>query len=113
MTEQLTRRVGPWIRPAGRVAAVVALVLLAGCANRPTVDDLSTAIVDAANADPTVELTVEQAQCIAQRLLDTDLSDTTLAGMAENFDEPQVLSAEVDRIEPAVADAAAACVGAG
>lgn len=67
--------------------------------------------MEAANNDPTITLTADQARCIADRLLDTNLSDTTLDGLAANFDEPQVLSTEVNRVEPAVADAAASCVG--
>lgn len=92
------------------VGLAVCGVLLIGCANRPTAQQLQESILIAAENDPTVSLSPEQARCIADRLLDTDLSDTTLDGLAANFDEPQVLSAEVNRVEPAVADAAATCV---
>lgn len=84
-----------------------------GCADRPTAQELQDSIVIAAENDPTITLTPDQARCIADRLLDTDLSDTTLDGLASNFDEPEVLSAEVNKVEPAVADAAAACVDPG
>lgn len=97
-----------------RIAALAGgVLLLAGCANRPTSAELTESILSAADADPTVNLTTEQAGCIAQRLLDTSLSDTTMAGLAENFNEPEVLSAEVEKVTPLVAEAAAACVTAG
>ncbi|MEM9565572.1 MAG: hypothetical protein AAGA93_23315 [Actinomycetota bacterium] len=94
------------------VPVLVGLLLLVGCADRPSPDALADAIATAAAADPTVDLTPEQASCIANRLLDSGLSDTTLDGLTENFDNPEVLSAEVDRVEPTVAEAAAACVAA-
>ena len=92
------------------VPALLALLLVAGCADRPPVDDLTAAIVAAAAEDATVEVTEDQARCIAQRLLDSGLSDTTLAGLAENFDSPEVLSEEKDDVEPLVAAAATACI---
>lgn len=95
---------------AGLVLAVACSLGLLGCADRPTAGELQQSILRAAENDPTVALTEEQARCIADRLLDTSLSDTTLEGLTNNFDEPQVLAAERDRVEPAVADAAASCV---
>ena len=95
------------------VLLVGGLVLLAGCADRPTSAELTDSIVRAAQNDPTVSVTNDEAGCIAEQLLDTDLSDTTMAGLAQNFDQPEVLSAEVDEVEPAVAEAAAECLQAG
>lgn len=86
-------------------------LLAAGCADRPSAADLSQSIIDAAEADEAVTLTAEEAQCIANQLLATGLSDTTLSGLADNFDEPEVLSAESERVTPAVTDAARACIG--
>ncbi len=98
-----------------RIASVMVgtVLLVTACANRPTSEELTDSIISAAQNDPTVSLTEEEAGCIAQRLLETGLSDTTMAGLADNFNEPEVLSAEVEKVTPAVADAAAACVGAG
>lgn len=98
-----------------RIAAVLVggVLLLAGCADRPTSAELTESILSAAETDPTVELTTEEAGCIAQRLLDSSLSDTTMAGLAENFNEPEVLTAEVEKVTPLVSEAAAACVTAG
>lgn len=95
------------------IALVVIGTVLIGsaCANRPTAADLTNSILTASERDPTVSLSPDQASCIAQRLLETDLSDTTLSGLADDFDNPEVLSAEVNRVEPAVEAAAAACVG--
>lgn len=94
------------------VAAVVGLLVLAGCAERPSADVLTDAILAAASEDPTVAVTDQEARCIADRLLGSGLSDTTLEGLSENFDSPEVLSAEVDQVEPIVAEAATACIGA-
>ncbi len=93
------------------VMLIGGLAVLAGCADRPTSAELTESIVRAAQNDPSVSVTNEEAGCIAEQLLGTGLSDTTMSGLAENFDEPEVLSAEVDRVEPAVADAAAQCLG--
>ena len=92
--------------------AVVGLLLLVGCADRPASADLADAILAAAEDDPTVVVTADEARCIAERLLDSGLSDTTLEGLAEDFDSPVVLSAEIDRVEPTVAEAATICIGA-
>jgi hypothetical protein len=88
-------------------------LLLIGCASRPSVGELSGSIRVAAAEDPTVDVTADEASCIAKRLLDSGLSDTTLEGLADDFDSPEVLSAEVEQVEPAVAEAAAACIGGG
>lgn len=96
--------------PRRLVPVLLGILLVAGCADRPPIDDLAAAIVSAAAEDPTVELTDDQARCIAQRLLESGLSDTTLEGLAENFDSPEVLSDEVDEVEPLVAAAATACI---
>ncbi len=87
----------------------VTLVLVA-CANRPTTADLSESIVRAAENDAGIDVTPEQASCIADQLLASDLSDTTMSGLASDFDNPEVLAAEVNRVEPAVATAAAECI---
>ncbi len=96
--------------PLRLVPALLGLLLLSACADRPPVDELTSAIVAAAGQDPTVDVTNDQARCIAERLLDSGLSDTTLAGLAENFDSPEVLSDEKDDVEPLVAAAATACI---
>lgn len=92
------------------VPVLLGLLLLAACADRPPVDELTSAIVAAAAEDPTVDLTDDQARCVAEQLLDSGLSDTTLAGLAENFDSPEVLADEKDDVEALVAAAATACI---
>ncbi len=96
--------------PLRLVPGLLGLLLFTACADRPPVDGLTSAIVTAAAEDPTVDITGDQARCIAERLLDSGLSDTTLAGLAENFDSPEVLSDEKDDVEPLVAAAATACI---
>ena len=92
------------------VAALAAGVLLvSSCASRPSSEELTEAILVATEADPNIEITSEQAACIAGLLLESNLSDTTLSGMAENFDNPEVLQTELDQVEPQVTAAALAC----
>ena len=94
-----------------RLALVVGACAIgvAACATTPTQDELTEAILVATNAEPNVELTSEQAACIAAELLNSGLSDTTLSGLAEDFDNPEVLETEVDDVEPLVTAAALAC----
>jgi PBP1b-binding outer membrane lipoprotein LpoB len=95
--------------PSLALIALLALLLTA-CASRPSEEELTEAILAAASADADVELDEEQAACIARQLIDSDLSDTTLAGLAENFDAPQVLQTEVDEVKAMVEEAALTCV---
>ena len=85
--------------------------MLTACAERPTVEQLTESIL-AAEAAEAVSLTDGQARCIAGELLDSDLADETLAGLAENFDTPNVLAADADDAEGVVADAAITCANA-
>jgi predicted small secreted protein len=101
-------------RLVGVVAAVtVGATALTACANRPTTEDLGQAILDASELDASIPLTAGEADCIAQYLIDSDLSDTTLSGLVDNFNAPEVLAAEADDVTPTVAAAAEACVGQG
>lgn len=89
---------------------VAATTLLASaCANRPEEAELTTSIQRAAAAEQTVTLTPEQATCISQWILASDLSDTTVAGLAKDFNNPEVLETEVNKVEPLVAEAASQC----
>ena len=74
---------------------VLALVVSA-CASRPTVDALATSIQSSAGTVAGANITPEIARCIATGLLDTDLSDTTLDGLAEDFNNAEVLSTEIE-----------------
>ncbi len=91
------------------VVLAAAGLLLAGCASRPSADALTESILEAADVDATVSLTESQARCIADELLDSGLSDTTVAGLAENFDQPEVLASDADTVESTVAEAAIVC----
>ena len=88
---------------------MAASLVLAGCASRPSQQELTDAILVATAARPEIEVTPTEASCIASALLNSDLSDTTLNGLAEDFDNPQVLDAEIDRVAPLIAEAASAC----
>ncbi len=89
---------------------VAAGLLMAACATRPSTNELAQAIIDAAAEDPaTGAVTAEEAICIADEILDAGLSDTSLSGLVEDFDNPSVLETEADEIEGIVAAAAAVC----
>lgn len=92
-----------------RAMAAAGVVLLAACASDPTEENLAQAILVATEANPGLAVTEEQARCIARELLASKLSDTTLSGLADDFDSPEVLETEVDDVEPLVAAAALAC----
>lgn len=94
-----------------RMIALLAggVLMLSACASRPSEEDLTNAILTATNADPSVEVTEVQAACIARVLLESDLSDTTLSGLAEDFDNPEVLQTEINDVEPLVTTAALSC----
>jgi hypothetical protein len=98
-----------------RIVIVVSMIvfglLAVGCADRPSAADLTDSIVKAAEANEAITITGDEARCIADQLLSTDLSDTTLSGLVEDFNEPQVLEAELERVNPAISDAALACIG--
>ena len=88
---------------------VCCLLLLAGCASRPSHQELTDAILTATDAEPDIDLSAEEAACIATALLASDLSDATLSGLAEDFDNPLVLEEELDLVESLVSEAADAC----
>lgn len=94
------------------VMLFIGAVALTACADRPSPEELTKAILIAAQQDDDITVTNDQAGCIADQLLEaSDLSDTTLDGLAENFLQPVVLSVELDKVEPAVAEAYLACPG--
>lgn len=101
--------------PVLRSRLGIALLLLLGavalssCATRPSAERLAEAILASTAEDPDNALTPEEALCIADELLATGLSDTTLDGLASDFTNPRVLETEVDDVEPAVTAAALVC----
>lgn len=88
--------------------AVTGLLTVA-CADEPDRNTLAQAIINATLSDPETSVTPDEALCIADELLASNLSDTTLAGLAEDFANPMVLETEVNRIEPVVEAAALTC----
>ncbi len=92
------------------VGSALAVALLAGCADRPSSDALTDSILRA-SASQAIDLTNDQAECIADALLESELNDVTVTGLAENFDQPQVAAADADDVEAIVANAAVSCSG--
>ncbi|WP_229051274.1 hypothetical protein [Aeromicrobium sp. Leaf350] len=81
----------PLLRTAG--LAVAGLALLSACSGgRPAVADLETGLTSNASIFPVAE---QQAECAAELLLDSDLSDEVLTVVAEADQEAEAdLSAE-------------------
>lgn len=92
------------------IGLMLAVLAVAACASRPSADELTDSVLRAGTAEG-IELSNEEAGCIADRLLNADLDDATLAGLADDFDNPEVSAADVDRVEAAVAEAAVECAG--
>ena len=89
--------------------SIACMAGLVACATRPSEQELTDAIILATDAEPGIDLTPAEAACIASELLLSDLSDTTLSGLAKDFDNPEVLETELNDVEPQVLAAAAAC----
>ncbi|MEL7210921.1 MAG: hypothetical protein AAGK32_22255 [Actinomycetota bacterium] len=94
-----------------RVLALLAgpALLLTACASRPSADRLAEAILVSTATSATSQVTADEALCIANALLATDLSDTTLSGLADDFANPTVLETEANDVGPAITAAAQAC----
>lgn len=104
--EMMARNMGQRRLTLGLAATAL---FLAGCASRPSADALTESILEAADGDAAVTLNETQARCIADELLDSGLADSTVAGLAEDFDQPEVLASDADTVESTVADAAIVC----
>jgi hypothetical protein len=93
------------------VVVIAGAALTTACASRPSHQELTDAIILAVGDEPDITLTSDEAGCIATELLASNLSDTTLAGLAEDFDNPEVLETEVNDLEPLITAAANTCRG--
>lgn len=92
-------------------AAVSIIVLTSACgAGRPSTDDLSAAISEAAGSDVVSD---EAADCLADTLIDSDISDDTLNKIVDGDLDVTGVSAvpqdDADAFE-AVQDDFAACI---
>lgn len=90
---------------------ITSLLLLGACSSPPSEEQLAEAILTAIQAEPDIEVTPVQATCMAQNLLESGLSKTTLSGLASDFDNPEVLKSESEQVKDFVASAALTCVG--
>ena len=97
-----------FLPPRPVTLTLVALLILGGCgAARPDLDDLSSALVRPSSIAPT---TPEKADCTAQVLLDSDVSDETLAAIVEGDADYSGTTEEQSRLTQALTDAQARCV---
>ncbi|MGF1596735.1 MAG: hypothetical protein ACFCVK_07350 [Acidimicrobiales bacterium] len=97
------------VKASKLTSLAIACLLAAGCSSPPSQDELTEAILAATEAAPDIELSPAQASCMAERLIDSDLSETTLAGLAADFANPEVLRSETEDVERLVSAAALAC----
>lgn len=97
---------------------IAAAMVLSACgggssADRPSAEELSEVFTSGAEELGGVELPQEQADCIAEALVDSDVSDETLRAMADLNEDYDASQDEQDLLMEAVTDAATECVTAG
>lgn len=93
----------------GRSAVVSCIMLtLASCGvGRPDIEELASALQ---KPESIVPVTAERADCVAQVLHDSDLSDETLEAIAEGNSDYSASSDEQNALTQALAEAQSACV---
>ncbi len=94
---------------AGALAAgVLVLLTLASCGTgRPDIDELATALQ---KPDSIVPVTAERADCVAQVLHDSNVSDETLKAITEGDANYSASGDEQNTLTQALAEAQTACV---
>ena len=94
---------------AGRLATgtLVLLALVACGVGRPDIDELASALQKPGSIIP---VAAEQADCVAQVLHDSDVSDETLTAIAENDADYSASSDEQNTLTQAITQAQTACV---
>ncbi len=97
------------VRAAALAIPVVTALIAVSCASRPSETELAAAIMAATADRPGIAMTPERAGCLARGLLASNLSDTTLSGLADDFSQPEVLETETDDLEPLIAEIDAGC----
>jgi len=90
--------------------ALGSCLMLNACSSGPNEEELARSIFNAATENPDVALSNRQAECIAHELLALGLSDTTLKGLVEDFNRPNVLDSEAEELSDQVKAAATACI---
>ena len=89
------------------VGTLVLLTVTACGAGRPDIDELATALQKPGSIIP---VTAEQADCVAQVLHDSDVSDETLTAIAENDSDYSASSDEQNTLTQAITQAQTSCV---
>ena len=82
-----------------RYILIILFVILSSCSNNPSKEALSGSIIEASRNNVNSEVSPEAADCIADGLISSELSDTTLEGLAEDFTRPEILGAESERLQ--------------
>ena len=96
------------------ICSVVAILFVSGCASRPSAEELAQSIRNASLEDPASDVSLEHANCVADYLLNnTELSDTTLSGLTQDFATPKILGTETGSVVEIVNVASAQCSAAG
>lgn len=84
--------------------------VLLGCASRPSENALTNSIIRANDSNPASDVSEEHARCVAKKILDSNLSDTTLSAMAENFNKAAVLKSETTEAKEVIKTASDQCL---
>lgn len=91
----------------GATIGITVLLTATACGvGRPDIDDLTSALK---KQDSIVPVTADRAECFAQVLHDSDLSDETLTAIAENDSDYSASSDEQNTLTRAIAQAQTAC----
>lgn len=90
-------------------AAVSVLAVTAACggAGRPSADELSAAFT---SEDAVVPVPEEYADCVAEALVDSDVSDDTLNAIVEQDEDYEGSEDEADTVLEAFTDAQQDCI---
>ncbi|QYG92191.1 hypothetical protein HC251_06875 [Iamia sp. SCSIO 61187] len=88
---------------AGATALALLLTACGGDSDRPSVDELSDQIEEEGAADG---ITSEQADCVAEAFVDSDISDEGLREIVDNPDVDDVTDLDLSDDDTAAAEAA-------
>lgn len=98
------------MRELGAALAATVLLLASGCGggdDRPSVDAISQALQDGTSAEElrlSAELPDEAADCIAQALVDSKISDEALTSIVEGDDDYTLTSKDEAALAPLTAE---------
>jgi len=84
-------------------------IALSSCSSKPSQNVLSSSILEASRNNANSDISEEVAECIAEVLISSGLSDTTLEGLAKDFTRPKILGAESERLTEVLKESSDSC----